>query len=56
MATKTTFGKLADGAEFYNLSGEFVKINDFYAKRTETHWATSDKTWSVSPDTVVYAK
>ena len=57
--SKTTaqkFGDLNPGEIFLSTSGEFVKINDGCAKRTEAHWADSDKVWRFSSISTVYTE
>jgi hypothetical protein len=51
---KVEFQTIKTGAAFTSTSGDFVKINECVAKRTEAHWATSEKTWSFSPIDTVY--
>jgi len=52
--TKVEFQAIKTGAAFTSASGDFVKINECVAKRTEAHWATSEKTWPFSPIDTVY--
>ena len=48
------FDDVKDGGFFYSISGDFVKINEFGAKRTEENWKTSKKFWGFSPLSTVY--
>ena len=52
--TKVEFQTIKTGAAFTSTSGDFVKINECVAKRTEAHWSTSEKTWPFSPIDTVY--
>ena len=48
-----TFEQVENGQEFESVSGSFIKINSFCAKRTEDHWKTSPKVWHFSPTQAV---
>jgi len=52
--TKVEFQAIKTGAAFTSASGDFVKINECVAKRTEAHWTTSEKPWRFSPISKVY--
>jgi len=54
--SQVEFQTIKNGAPFGSMSGEFVKINDNCAKRTEEHWADSKKVWRFSPISKVYAR
>jgi len=46
MATqKVKFDDVKIGQEFMSVSGAFIKTGERSAKRTEAHWADSDKVW-----------
>jgi len=48
------FQVIKNGEKFSSTSGEFVKINDNCAKRTEAHWYNSNKVWHFSPISKVW--
>lgn len=55
MATrKVKFDDLEVGQEFMSVSGAFIKTSERYAKRTEAHWAGSDKAWFFTYADYVY--
>ena len=43
------FQTIEAGETFLSVSGEFVKVNENGAKRTEAQWADSEKFWRFSP-------
>ena len=48
------FTELEIGQIFMSVSGEFVKTGEYTAKRTEPHWANSDKVWRFTYNSQVY--
>jgi len=53
--TAIEFGKIKEGEKFASSAGEFIKVNNNCAKRTEDHWKNIDKIWRFSPISTVYA-